>query len=86
MVEEIEETLREYYEFLTIEVEYVKIRTYKIFISAKLADFRDSEVIKGVEFDYFWNPYWTTDANIEQIKYDIEKAIIKFFRKENKEK
>lgn len=86
MVEEIEEKLKEYYEFLTIEVEYAKIKTYKIFISVILTDYRNSDVIKGVEFDYFWNPNWTTDANIEQIKYDIEKAIIKFFRKENKEK
>lgn len=29
MVEEIEEKLKEYYEFLTIEVEYAKIKTYK---------------------------------------------------------
>lgn len=82
MVEEIEEKLKEYYEFLTIEVDYVKIKTYKIYISVKLTDFRDSEVIKGVEFYYKWKDHLTFTANIEQMRYNIEKAIIKFFRKE----
>ena len=86
MVEEIEEKLQEYYEFLTIEVDYVKIKTYKIYISVKLTDFRDSEVIKGVEFEQTWEDNLTFSANIEQLRYHIEKAIIKFFRKENKEK
>lgn len=83
MVEDIEEKLKEYYEFLTIEVEYAKIKTYKIFISVTLMDYRDSEVIKGIEFYYKWEDYLTFTANIEQMRYKIEKAIIKFFRKED---
>lgn len=82
MVEEIEEKLKEYYEFLTIEVEYAKIKTYKIFISITLTDYRNSDVIKGVEFYYNWEDHLTFTANIEQMRYNIEKAIIKFFRKE----
>ena len=83
MVEEIEEKLKEYYEFLTIEVEYAKFKTYKIFISVILADYRNSEVKKGVEFYYKWIDHLTFTANIEQMRYKIEKAIIKFFRKED---
>lgn len=83
MVEEIEEKLKEYYEFLTIEVEYAKIKTYKIFISVTLMDYRNSDVIKGVEFYYNWEDHLTFTANIEQMRYNIEKAIIKFFRKED---
>lgn len=83
MVEEIEEKLKEYYDFLSIEVEHDKIKTYKIFISVILADYRNSDVKKRVEFYYNWEDHLTFTANIEQIKYDIEKAIIKIFRKED---
>ena len=36
MSEKIEEELKKYYEFLTIEVEYVEFQTYKIYISVNL--------------------------------------------------
>lgn len=82
MSEKIEEELKKYYDFLTIEVEYVEFQTYKIYISVNLLDYIESEVVKGVEFKYKWVGNLTISSNIEQIKYKIEKAIIKFFRKE----
>lgn len=82
MIEKIEEELKKYYDFLTIEVEYVEFQTYKIYISVNLLDYIESEVVKGVEFKYKWVGNLTISSNIEQIKYKIEKAIIKFFRKE----
>lgn len=82
MIEKIEEELKKYYDFLTIEVEYVEFQTYKIYISVNLSDYIESEVVKGVEFKYKWVGNLTISSNIEQIKYKIEKAIIKFFRKE----
>ena len=82
MSEKIEEELKKYYEFLTIEVEYVEFQTYKIYISVNLSDYIESEVVKGVEFEYKWIGNLTITSNIEQMKYKIEKAIIKFFRKE----
>lgn len=82
MIEKIKEELKKYYDFLTIEVEYVEFQTYKIYISVNLLDYIKSEVVKGVEFKYKWVGNLTISSNIEQIKYKIEKAIIKFFRKE----
>lgn len=82
MIEKIEEELKKYYEFLTIEVEYDEFQTYKIYISVNLSDYIESEVVKGVEFEYKWIGNLTITSNIEQMKYKIEKAIIKFFRKE----
>ena len=82
MIEKIEEELKKYYDFLTIEVEYVEFQTYKIYISVNLSDYIESEVVKGVEFEYKWIGNLTINSNIEQMKYKIEKAIIKFFRKE----
>ena len=82
MIKKIEEELKKYYEFLTIEVEYVEFQTYKIYISVNLSDYIESEVVKGVEFEYKWIGNLTITSNIEQMKYKIEKAIIKFFRKE----
>ena len=82
MIEKIEEELKKYYDFLTIEVEYVEFQTYKIYISVNLLDYIESEVVKGVEFEYKWIGNLTITSNIEQMKYKIEKAIIKFFRKE----
>lgn len=82
MIEKIEEELKKYYDFLTIEVEYVEFQTYKIYISVNLLDYIETEVVKGVEFKYKWVGNLTISSNIEQIKYKIEKAIIKFFRKE----
>lgn len=84
MEEIIEENLQEHYEFLTIEVKYVKIKTYKIFISCNLSNYKEETIIKGVEFEFEWDNNFTTSANIEQIKYHINKSIIKFFERDKK--
>lgn len=85
MVEEIEDKLKDIYEFLTIEVEYVNIKTYKIYISCQVIDFRDSETIKGVEFYHNWQDNLTFTSNIEIIKHHIDNALIRFFKKERKD-
>ena len=85
MVEEIQDKLYEEYEFLTIEVEYVKIKTYKIYISCQVIDFRDSEKIKDVEFFHYWQDNLTFTSNIEIIKHHIDNALIRFFKKERKD-
>ena len=80
---EIEDKLKEYYEYLTIEVEYFKFKTYKIYISCNLKNFDELEKIKGVEFYHYWQDKLTFSSNIEIIKHHIDNAILRFFRKEN---
>jgi len=80
---EIEEKLKENYDYLTIEVEYYKIKTYKIYISCNLKAFDNTSKIKGIEFYHYWQDNLTFTSNIEIIKHQIDKAIIEFFRKEN---
>jgi len=82
MDEIILEKLKDEFEYLTIEVEYYKIKTYKIYISCNLKEFDKTDTIKGVEFYHQWQDHLTTSSNIEIIKHQIEKAIIRFFRKE----
>lgn len=81
MVEEIKEELEETYKLLTINVEYVKIKTYKIMFKTKIINRGINANIK-VEFNYNWNDNSTFSANIEQIKYYIKNNIIKIFLKE----
>lgn len=81
MVEEIKEELEETYKLLTINVEYVKIKTYKIMFKTKIINRGINANIK-VKFNYNWNDNSTFSANIEQIKYYIKNNIIKIFLKE----
>lgn len=83
MDEIILEKLKDEFEYLTIEVEYYEIKTYKIYISCNLKEFDNTDTIKGVEFLYKWQDHLTTTANIDLLKHKIELAILEFFRKEN---
>ena len=85
MVEEIKEELEKYYEFLNIDVEYIKIRTYNIYVSISLTDYKNKDIIKAVQFEFTWDIRGTKESNLNQLKYKINKAIIKFFIKERGE-
>ncbi len=78
MVEEIQEKLQEYYKNIQIEVEYLEIRKYKIILikhnNTILKSNKNNDIIKkSVTFEYKWENNWTFSANIEQIKFTIEK-------------
>lgn len=81
MDDKIMEELEKYYNNLTIKVEYIKIKTYKIFITINILNNRK---VKNIEFCivYKWDDLMTTIVNIEQIKYYIDKNLIKVFYKE----
>lgn len=85
MVEEIKDELEKYYEFLSIDVEYIKIRTYNIYVSISLTDYKNEDIIKAVQFEFTWDIRGTKESNLNQLKYKINKAIIKFFIKERGE-
>lgn len=82
MEEVIEDKLKEYYDYITIEVEYFNFRKYKIYISCNIKEFDDKDFVKGVEFYHCWQNDLTLDANIDIIKHHIDNAILRFFRKE----
>lgn len=78
MVEEIQEKLQELYSTIQIEVEYLEIRKYKItlikYTNTILKDNKNNDIIKkSVTFEYKWSNNWTFSANIEQLKYTIDK-------------
>lgn len=79
MVEEIEEYLRERFEFITIKVEYKQIKTYSIIIELKL----DNNIIRS-SFDYIWSNESTVNCNLSSIKYYVNKSIIKLFERSEK--
>ena len=78
MSEDIQEILETYYPNLQIEVKYIDIRKYEIKLikhtNTILKDKKNNDIIKkSVTFEYKWNNNWTFSANIEQIKYTINK-------------
>ena len=79
MSEDIQESLEVYYPNLQIEVEYIDIRKYKIKLLKKVSK---HIIKKSVTFEYKWNNNWTFSANIEQIKYSINKYFILYLESE----
>lgn len=84
MVEEIQEKLQDLYSTIQIEVEYIDIRKYKIILikhntikdygTTILKSNKNNDIIKkSVTFEYKWENNWTFSANIEQIKFTIDK-------------
>lgn len=71
MSEDIQESLESYFPNIEIEVEYIDIRKYKIKLLKKVK--KDNIIKKSVTFEYNWSNNWTFSANIEQIKYSINK-------------
>lgn len=78
MSEDIQESLEVYYPNLQIEVKYIDMRKYEIKLikhtNTILKDKKNNDIIKkSVTFEYKWSNNWTFSANIEQIKYSINK-------------
>ena len=78
MSEDIQESLEVYYPNLQIEVKYIDIQKYEIKLikhtNTILKDKKNNDIIKkSVTFEYKWSNNWTFSANIEQIKYSINK-------------
>ena len=78
MSEDIQESLEPYFLNIEIEVKYIDIRKYQIklikYTNTILKDKKNNDIIKkSVTFEYKWNNNWTFSANIEQIKYSINK-------------
>ena len=71
MSEDIQESLEAYFPNIEIEVEYIDIRKYKITLLKKVS--KHNIIKKSVSFEYKWSNNWTFSANIEQIKYSINK-------------
>lgn len=84
MDKEIQKKLQELYSTIQIEVEYLEIRKYKIILikhntikdygTTILKSNKNNHIIKkSVTFEYKWENNWTFSANIEQIKFTIDK-------------
>ena len=78
MSEDIQESLEPYFPNIEIEVKYIDIRKYQIKLikhtNTILKDKKNNDIIKkSVTFEYKWSNNWTFSANIEQIKYTINK-------------
>lgn len=78
MSEDIQESLEVYYPNLQIEVKYIDIRKYQIKLikhtNTILKSNKNNDIIKkSVTFEYKWENNWTFSANIEQIKFTIDK-------------
>ena len=82
MTEEIKDELENTYEFLIFEIEYIELKTYKIYVSISLTDYKNNDKIKAIEFNFKWDDRGTKESNLNQMKYKINKAILKFFMKE----
>ena len=81
MIEEIQEKLEEIYRNIKIEVKYSSIKKYLIKLTIKCSE--KNIVKRSVLFEYNWNDKWTFSANIEQIKYTINKYLEREVNDEN---
>lgn len=90
MSEDIKEILETYYTNLQIVVEYIDIWKYQIKLikhtNTILKDKKNNDIIKkSVTFEYKWENNWMISANIEQIKFTIEKYFKLYLEGEEKE-
>lgn len=69
---EIYDKLAKYFCNIKIEVEYVKIRQYKISLQIETME---------TSFIYQYDARLTFDANIDIIKKEIEKWILKYYQR-----
>lgn len=78
MIKDIQEILEAYFPNIEIEVKYIDIRKYQIKLikhtNTILKSNKNNDIIKkSVTFEYKWENNWTFSANIEQIKFTIDK-------------
>lgn len=83
MEEIIEEFLENEFEFIKFTVKYAKLRTYNIRCELLINDKGKNKLIR-TDFDYNWSAHSTTQANLGQIKYYVNKAVKKMFEREKK--
>lgn len=89
MSEDIQEILEAYFPNIEIEVKYIDIRKYQIKLikhtNTILKDKKNNDIIKkSVTFEYKWSNNWAFSANIEQIKYSINKYFKLYLESEVK--
>ena len=72
---EILEELEKIYRNVKIEVEFIDFRKYKIICKLPIIE----EIF---DFTYTYNVNFTKDYNIDIIKYNIDKQIIKCYKRE----
>ena len=72
MEQEILEELNKIYKNFKIEVEFVDFRKYKIILEIEN---------NTCEFEYIWNVNFTKEYNISIICYNIDKQIIRYYKK-----
>lgn len=83
MEEIIEEFLENEFEFIKFTVKYAKLRTYNIKCELLINDKGTNKLIR-TDFDYNWSAHSTTQANLGQIKFYVNKAVKKMFEREKK--
>lgn len=74
MVEEIQETLQEYYKNIEIEIEFIERNRYKILLLKKIK--KNDIIKKSVTFEYKWNEQNTFYINI----IELENIIDRYFK------
>ena len=89
MSEDIQESLEPYFPNIEIEVKYIDIRKYQIKLikhtNTILKDKKNNDIIKkSVTFEYKWSNNWTFSANIEQLRYTINKYFKLYLESEVK--
>lgn len=81
MEDEIKEYLENEFEFVKFDIKYKSIKLYTIKVELLIYDHEQYKFI-GTDFDYKWETQSTNNANLGQIKYYVNKSIIKMFKKE----
>lgn len=80
MVEEIQETVQEYYENIEIEIEFIERNRYKIILLKKIK--KNDIIKKSVTFEYKWNEQNTFQMNIIGLKNIIDRYFKLYLERE----
>lgn len=80
MVEEIQETLQEYYKNIEIEIEFIERNRYKIILLKKIK--KNDIIKKSVTFEYKWNEQNTFQMNIIGLKNIIDRYFKLYLERE----
>ena len=78
----IKKELETYYNYLQIEIEHIDVQKYNFYIGIPLTDFKNKDIIKSIQFEFNWDIKGSETSNLNQLKYKINKSIVKIFMKE----
>lgn len=81
MEDDIKEYLENEFEFVKFDIKYKSIKLYTIIVELLINDNGQNKLIR-TEFDYKWETHSTNNANLGQVKYYVNKSILKMFKKE----